>query len=87
MVKFTYHYGEDVIEVSVSIGWLCSLSVNGQLQYKKRFWTGPAILPCKLASGEEIAAELVSGGRFPPICILTVDGILLKQNMPYPSKR
>jgi hypothetical protein len=87
MVNFTYLYGEDVIEVSVSIGWLCSLYVNGQLQYKKRAWTGPIILLCKLESGEEIEAELVGGGRSPPNCILTVDGMLLKQDRHYPSKR
>jgi hypothetical protein len=87
MVKFTYHYGEDIIEVTVSIGWLCSLYVNGQLQYKKRFWKGPVILLCKLASSEEIEAEIVGGTRFPPNCILTVDGMLLKENMHYPSKR
>jgi hypothetical protein len=88
MVKFTYHYGEDVIEVTVSIGWLCSLYVNGQLQDKKRAWTAPPTFICKLESGEEIKAEFGNGGHgFMPTCIPTVDERLLKPNTHYPSRK
>jgi hypothetical protein len=87
MTKFTYYYGEDTIEASVSALWSCSLHVNGQVQYKKRAWTAPVLLIGKLASGEEIKAEFVGTGRFPPVCILTVNGMLLKENVHYPSER
>ncbi|MCL1976959.1 MAG: hypothetical protein FWG55_02450 [Candidatus Bathyarchaeota archaeon] len=86
MVKFTYHYGEDVLEVSINIWWLCSLYVNGQLQDKKRNWTTLTLIG-KLESGEEIKAEIGNGYGFTPTCTLTVDDTLLKPNTHYPSKR
>jgi hypothetical protein len=87
MVKFTYHYGEDMIEVSISVLWSCSLYVNGQLQDKKRAWVAPISLIGKLESGEELNAEIGEGRYFPPTCTLTVDERLLKQNVHYPSKQ